>query len=306
MTTIPTYPAEDKRTKIAIIQTGSWGDNINSTLMLRPLQQAYPNCVIDIHTSTHYASAFYNNPHITNIIQYRAESKNDALHLTLTIPNQLIGRGYDMTFAPHPMFNHGNWNSLRHPELGDNIICAWIRALEHAGIQYDWPVETVLRLTEQEIIKVKQFVQQISSMSESRNILMEVHGESGQSFWNPTWTMEVAKHLLNGSTNLFISRHNNSYDVQELQRIAPNRVFFVGHLTLRECAELFNYCQSFFSVSSGLSNACNTNWCKKDIQWFEVTNSPAVTSAPVRSENKVFWHTNDIEVFINMLKSRGV
>lgn len=299
---VPIYSASEKRSKIAIIQTGSWGDNINSTLMLRPIKQAYPDCIIDVHTSTLYGSAFHNNPHITNVIQYPADTKDTALHLALVIPDHLVGRGYDQTFSPHPMFNHGNWNSLKHPELGDNLICAWMRALEHANIPYEWPIESILKLTQEEIAKVRDFRSRIPNMANCRNILMEVHGESGQSFWTPEWTMRVAKHLLDGATNLFISRKNDNYDVQELKRLAPDNVFFVGNLTLRECAELFNHCQAFFSVSSGLSNACNTNWCKKDIRWFEVTNSPAVTSAPIRATGKIFWHDDNIDAYINMLK----
>lgn len=304
--TMPIYTSAEKRTKIAIIQTGSWGDNINSTLMLPPIKKAYPDCIIDVYTSTLYGSAFYNNPYITNTIQHQANTKDEALHLALVIPDQLIGRGYDMIFSPHPMFNHGNWNSIQHPELGDNLICAWIRALEHAGISYEWPLETVLRLTNEETATVRNFINNIPNIDNSRNILMEVHGESGQSFWTPQWTMDVCKYLLNGQTNLFISRKNDSHDIQELKRIAPNSVFFVGHLSIRECAELFNHCQAFFSVSSGLSNACNTNWCKKDIKWFEVVNSPAVTSAPIRSSGKVFWYDNDITAFISMLKEQQI
>lgn len=305
MLSLPSYTPSPQK-KIAIIQTGSYGDNINSTLMLKPLKQAYPDCIIDVHTSTLFGSAFHNNPYITNVFQHHADTKDSALHLTLTIPEQLVGRGYDMTFAPHPMFNHGNWNSIKHPELGDNLICAWIRALEHADIPYEWPLETVLRLTNDEIVKVTTMRNSIPHMHSCRNILMEVQGESGQSFWTPQWTMEVAKHLLNGSTNLFISRRNDSNDVQELKRHAPDHVFFVGGLTLRECAELFNHCQAFFSVSSGLSNVCNTNWCKKDIKWFEVINSPVVTSAPIRSDGKTFWLENNLDAFINMLKSQQI
>lgn len=301
---MPTYAKSDTRMKIAIIQTGSWGDNINSTLMLRPIKKKFGSSVIDVYTSTLYGSAFHNNSYINNLIEYRADTKNDALHLTLTIPEQLVGRNYDLILSSHPMFNHGNWNSINHPELGDNLIYAWVRALEHNNIPYDMPLETILELTRKEIENVLEYMYNIRPAT--RNILMEVSGESGQTFWNPNWTIEVSKYLLDGNTNLFISRKNDSDDIQELERWAPNNVFFVGHLTIRECAELFNHCQVFFSVSSGLSNACNTNWCKKDIKWFETVNSPAVTSAPVRSSGKVFWYKDDIGAFISMLKDNQI
>ena len=302
----PVYTDADKQIKIAIIQTGSWGDNINSTLMLKPLKQKFPDSIIDVHTSTTYASAFKNNPYINNLIQYQANDKNEALHLTLTIPPMLMGHNYNITYAPHPMFNPENWTSINHPEIGDNLICAWIRALEHTDVPYTMPLETILQLTDEEVNRVQEYCQHVPDMQNRRAILMEISGESGQTFWSPSWTIEVSKYLLNGSTNLFISRKNDSNDVQELRALAPGCVHFVGQLSIRECAELFNRCHAFFSVSSGLSNACGTNWCKKDIKWFEVVNSPAVTSAPIRKEVKTFWYINDCDKFIEILKSKGV
>lgn len=304
---LPNYTTEEKRTKIALVQTGSWGDNINSTLMFQPLKTHFPDCIIDVYTSSYYANAFYNNPLINHVIKHVATDKQSALHLTTTIPPTIEKRGYDHIFAPHPMFNPSNWTSIKHPELGTNLICAWIRALEHANIPYKLPLETLLRLTKAEIRRVAAFCKKIKNMKRMRNILMEVHGESGQTFWDHHWTIDIGKYLLSKeNTNLFISRRHNSDDVKELRKIAPDRVFFVGDLNLRECAELFNRCQIFFSVSSGLSNACNTNWCKKDITWIETTNSESATSAPIRKEGKIFWYKNDRKIFLEMLQDNKI
>lgn len=290
--------------KICIIQTGSWGDNINSTLMLPPIKKKYPDSTIDVYTSTLYGSAFTNNSYIDNIVEHHADAKNPALHLTITIGEKINECGYDLVLSPHPMFNHGNWTSIKNPQLGTNLICAWIRALEHNDIDYELPLHTVMSLTESEKANVNRYLERIDM--NHRNILMEVHGESGQTFWSDEWTMKVAKYLLDGNTNLFISRKNNGSDISELHNAHPGKVHFVGGLSIRECAELFNRCNAFFSVSSGLSNACNTNWCKKDIQWIEVVNSPAVTSAPIRADGKVFWYDNDIESFLAMLRNRYI
>lgn len=291
-------------TKIAIVQTGSWGDNVNSTLMLKPLKAKYPNCRIEVHTSTYYASAFVNNPLIDKLIKHPSSNKQSSIHLSCIVTPKLTG--YDIIFNPHPMYNGDKWTSVKHPEMEANLILAWVRALEDQGVEYELPLETILELTPKEIGNVNAFCGKIPNFDGSRNILMEVFGESGQSFWNPSWTMAVGKHLLNGETNLFISRRENSKDVAELQRHAPGKVFFAGGLTIRECAELYNRCQAFFSVSSGLSNACNTNWGKNDITWVETTNSGAVTSAPVRAEGKIFWHNNNLNAFIAMLREKSI
>lgn len=298
---VPIYTSSEQRTKIAIIQTGSWGDNINSTLMFKPIKQAYPNCILDIHTSTYYSSAFHNNPYIDNLIEYEAYTKESALHLTLTIRDTLVGRGYDIIFSPHPMFNHAHWNSIKHPELGDNLICAWIRSLEHTNISYDWPLETILRLTQDEINKVNNFINKIPDFKTRRKNIMEIHGESGQTFWNNNWTDTIVNKLCSHGEIVFISHKTG---VKELENKYTNLCFNVNHLSIRECAELYNHCDRFFSVSSGLSNACNTNWCKHNIEWIEVTNSPAVTSAPIRTVGKTFWHEDNLEAFTKMLDTR--
>jgi len=208
------------------------------------------------------------------------------------------------------MVNPDKWTSTKTGTLGTNLICAWVRALEDADIPYTMPLESIMQLTTAEVDKVRRYCGAINM--DRKNVLMEVHGESGQTFWTPHWTKIVGKALVNNpNVNLFISRRHNAEDVQELAGIAPGRVHFVGGLTLRECAELFNRCHAFFSVSSGLSNACNTNWCKKDIEWIETVNGDGnggsvVHSAPIRSEGKTFWYDNNLDAFVNMLREKGL
>jgi ADP-heptose:LPS heptosyltransferase len=301
------YTEQQPEKKIAIIQTGCWGDNINSTLMLKPLREAFETSIIDVYTSTTYSSAFDNNPYIDNIIQYQSHDKNNALHLSISIPPFLKDSGYDIVFSPHPMFNPEYWTSLKHPDLGHNLIYAWVRALENADIKYELPLETILRLRDDEIKNVREYIRSVESFSNRRNILMEVQGESGQTHWGPQWTHATVKYLLKEpNTNIFISRKNSGNDVDELKSLSPGNVHFVGHLSIRECAELFNHCDAFLSVSSGLSNACNTNWCRKDIKWFEAINSYSVSSAPIRSTGKAFWCDNNLDGYLNLLRNNGM
>jgi len=295
-------PSEKQR--IALVQTGSWGDCVNSTLMFGPIKKKFDASTIDVYTSTYYSSAFYNSPHIDNIIKFDAHRKETALHLMDLIPNKIMKYGYNIIFNPHPVINPGRWSSERHPELGENLIYSWVRALEDQNIEFELPLETTMELTKDEIEKVDDLCSSINM--DCRNIIMEVHGESGQTFWDHRWTQKIGEYLLNHDTNLFISRKNIGDDIANLKEIARNRIIFVGGLSIRECAELFNRCDIFFSISSGLSNACNTNWCKKDITWVETVNSLACSSSPIRSKGKIFWHENDIDKFIDMLKRNNI
>ena len=301
--TLPTYTAEEKRPKIALIQTGCWGDNINSTLMFKPISDHFGDCLIDVYTSTNYGSAFLNNPYINKLIEYSSGSqhgidKQAAVHLTLLIPDVIKDFGYDHIFAPHPMYNTGNWNSSKHPGLGENLIYAWVHALEKANIECPMPPQTILKLTEEEVAKVTAFREKIPEMGSRRTNIMEVHGESGQTFWNDTWTKRVVSHLCSKGEIVFIS-HRNAH--AQLEAEFRGLCYSVNGLSIRECAELYNHCDKFFSISSGLSNACNTDWCRNDVEWIEVINSMVVSSAPIRSKNKTFWHENDLDKFLSTM-----
>jgi len=297
---------------IAFVQLGSWGDNINSTLMFRPIKNAFPDSNLEVHTTDLYASAFANNPLISRLVTYPANSKSECFNLYNTVPQQVRQHRFDKVFVPAPIL-HQDLTSRKHPEFGHNIICTLMRVLEDEGIDYDFPVKTILRLTHDEVSGVDTWLAANNvQLKDCRNILMEVHGESGQTFWDKHWTLAVGRHLLrNRRVNLFISRRDKTQEILQLEReFRPHFNGFgarwVGGLTIRQCAELYNRCDTFMSVSSGLSNACNTDYCRTDLKWIETVNSSSVTSAPVRSDGKTFWYDNNLDQFLRMLVEHGL
>lgn len=293
--------------KIAFVQLGSWGDCINSTLMLRPIRWAYPGCTLDVYTTTLYQSAFKNNPDIHRIVAEPCSSKTHCFDLYNTVPAAVRAMDYDKVFVPAPVL-YDDRSSQKHPELGQNLICTFMRALEDEGIEYDWPVSTVMRLDKDEIHNVDNWISMAQIKLDGHcNVLMEVQGESGQSYWNHHWTLAVVRYLAaRPYTNVVISRRDKTGEVAQLEKEFPKRVYWAGALSIRECAELYNRCQAFLSISSGLSNACNTDHCRRDVKWIETVNSPTVTSAPLYTEGKTFYYKNDIPAFVRMLAKSGL
>lgn len=292
---------------IAFVQLGSYGDNINSTMMLKPIKDAFPGCNIEVHTTDLYGSAFHNNPYVASIVEHHAANKTKCFDLYNTVPAAVAAQKYDKVFVPAPVLHPNRRNSLRHPEFGQNIITTFMRVLEDADIDYPWPVSTVLRLTNEEIDKARKWLSIGNRAMHPRKILMEVQGESGQTFWDPHWTRAVVRHLVSTKdTSVFISRRERTQEIKQLEVEYPHRVWWAGDLSLRECAEVYNNCGAFLGVSSGLGNVCNTDYCRKDTLWIEAMNSPTVNSAPLRSDGKVFWYANDVNAFINMLRERGL
>jgi hypothetical protein len=297
--TIIIPPKKGDKFSVAIIQPGCWGDNINSTLMFKPLKAKYPDCQLDVYTTNPYASAFCNNPYIDHIISVDSKGKNECLHFMFTYDELLLHSHYDLKLNGSPLHNPGGW-ACKYSELGENLILSWANTLDHSHIDYDLPLETILQLTQNEINRADSFFENHTTGHSGPFVLMEIEGESGQSFWNHEWTESVCDYfILKHSATVFISRRMRTGEIESLQNRHNDKVIFAGDLSIRECAQLFNHCNAFFSVSSGLSNACNTNWCNKSTKWVEVTNSIACSSAPIRSEGKIFWHLNDLNAFVN-------
>lgn len=285
---------------IAIIQPGSWGDNINSTMMLIPLKNKYPSSQIDVYTTKQYASAFHNNTFIDNIISADIEGKNDSLNFVHVYPPLLENKGYTHIINASPFINPNDWSSGLYPQLGENLMLSWCKALEKINVHYDLPLRTILMPTIEEKKRAESKILPYVTNSKIKN-LAEIHGESGQTFWNHEWTEKVVQKLVDFDQVIFISHNGMTDQIKRLQSKYPLNVLYVGDLSIRECTYVFNQCDRFFSVSSGLSNACNTNYCKTSIRWVEVVNSLVCSSAPIRKEGKVFWHDNNITKFIDWL-----
>jgi hypothetical protein len=288
-------------TNVCIIQPGCWGDNINSTLMLEPVKRKYPDSRIDIYTTDPYKSAFHYNPYIDNIISVNANGKNQCLNFMFTYDELLMHSYYDVKLNGSPLYNSGGW-ACKYNELGENLILSWANTLDK---HYELPLKTIMLLSDDEKQRADSFFDQHTHGKNGPYILMEVEGESGQSFWNHDWTESVCNSLISQySATIFISKRMKTGEITSLQHQHGDKIVFVGDLSIRECAQIFNRCDAFFSVSSGLSNACNTNWCKKNyIKWVEVTNSRACSSAPIRSNHKTFWHNNNLSEFLSKVVS---
>lgn len=272
---------------IAIIQGGCFGDNVNSTLMLKPLKEKYPDEQIHIYTSSKYASPFYGNPYIDKIFETETAYKNESLNLAHSIKPV----GYEIIINSHPLVNK-NWVSNLHPELGENLILAWVNTLESLNIEYNFPIETELYLTDDEIEESIKFVKSIEN--DNNIVLLECGGESGQSFWNDEWTKKVSEYLSKSGKTTLISCLKNP-------NVSVNNVHWVGNKSIRVVSGIFDHCHAFISTSSGLSNTCNVRQRSKTVKWFEVVNSLTCSSNVVGKQNKTFWYKNDVKSFIKML-----
>lgn len=290
--------------KIAIVQYGSLGDCINSTLMFGPLRAHYGADVdIDVHTASIYRPAFDHNPLITRTIGYPAASKRDAFALY----NTPRPTGYDLVLTPAPILRPVvDRCSLRYPQLGHNIILSFARALDDLGVFYSLPLQTTLVLTDAERTTAIAYLSKIICRHAKRRFyLIEAGAESGQTFVDDMWLYNLIG---------FLCRRNDAICVVSCKKLGPtlqrllshNKIAWVGALSVREVSVLFDQCAAFFSISSGLANACNVHGRRRDVPWFEVVNDATCSTAPIYNLGRTYWYRNDLAAFLAHLETVGL
>lgn len=290
--------------KIAFIQLGSWGDCCNSTLMFKPLLDKYKDAEIHVFTTTLYQSAFTNNRFVKTINPHPCTSKTHAFDLYNTVPDMVRKSGiYDKVFCPAPILMAGKRNSLRHPELGENLWCSFLRALEDDDVPYTLPPVAELNLTVAEVANANKWLQKLPP-AHNKRVIMECYAESGQTYWNESWMTEVTKVLLKRGHQVIMSNKGPTKAIDAL----VNQGAHLANIPLRECVHVFNSCEAFISISSGFCNACCSSAAKRDALWFEAVNSDTCSSRILRAGRKDshYWYHNDCAGFIDLITKNGL
>ena len=291
--------------KLAFIQVASWGDCCNSTMMFRPLLNKYVGAQLHVFTSIPYQSAFLNNPLITAIHASPAAGKHEAFSLYDTLPAQVRKMGiFDRIYCPAPILMGGRRNSLRHPEVGENLWCSFWRALEEDDVPYEIPLLAEITLTATEQASAKYFLSQMQKpKAGKKRVLMECYAESGQTYWNEQWMDQVARLLLDQGHQVILSNKSSTRAISALVKAGAILVT----LPLRECIEIFNHSDMFISISSGFCNACrSTAATKSDGVWLEAVNSPTVSSRTLVRKGATgvneFYYENDLKGFLRLVR----
>lgn len=120
------------------------------------------------------------------------------------------------------------------------------------------PVTPILRLTPNEIEKVKRFAELHHLREKAHVILFETSPQSGQSFLTFDFANEVAKKIISSIQNTCIILSSNLPFISSDESIIDG-----SEISIKEHIELSKYCTLLVGGSSGISWSCTSDWAKQ-------------------------------------------
>jgi len=237
------------------------GDILNCTGILRQLKADHPTCRITWFTSERYRFALDHNPLIDELVTL----EGDPVALDQRIDELKGSRPWTRFFDPAPYRNYD--------KLPDGALLDLVRAA--AGVRWTVPSMPVVRLTVAEVAAARAYWQ---SLPEGPRILVETEFHSSQSPWKARSAFQMADALAGlDPCYVFTARNRPSYLDAFLAR-HPKAVWCAE--PFRGNAELYNLCDAFIGVSSGISVLSLADWCRQDVLGIEFSRGEHWSCAP--------------------------
>jgi len=235
------------------------GDVLASTPIAKQLKADDPGCRIVWFTSEAGEVAVRHNPYIDELVvlpgdQYQLDQEFRAL---------ADSRPWKRFFTPAAYLNYDAipGGSIFNPK-------GTIFGIVKKAAKLHWTVPFVFpfRLDTEEIAAARNF---LNGLPEGLKILVETDYRSEQSPWRDDWNFDLldAFRELN-PIFIFTSKDIPPFFEAFQQRYAQT---FWCNLPYRLNAELFNHCDAFVGVSSGVSCLTYSDYCRTDIPRIEVT-----------------------------------
>jgi len=247
-----TANSETTSPRILLGHLNSSGDCLYATTVARQIKVDYPNCHLTWAIGSMCRSVIEENPHVDEIWEFPLYRIEDAAKVWNQFIQEATTRKHkgdfdEIFFTQFSPCNYEKYDGL-------------IRSSTFRGYPkpISVPIAPVLRLTSDEVERVRLFSETHQLAHKHHVILFECSPKSDQSFVNPDFALDVAEKLVEQfadnicvilSSNLSInSKHPNIIDGSKL--------------SLRENGELTKYCTLFIGCSSGITWICTSDWAK--------------------------------------------
>jgi ADP-heptose:LPS heptosyltransferase/SAM-dependent methyltransferase len=228
------------------------GDILNCTPIARQLRLDHPDAKITWITSERFAFLLDQNPHIDELIALPGDPK--ALPDRMEEFRQM--RPWTRFFDPAPYRNY--------KLAPGGSLLEIIRA--SADLRWSAPPRSVMRLRPEEVEEARAYW---ATLPDGPKILLETDFLSDQSPWVDDCAFEVLDVLADLDPVLVFSARRCPPFLEALK--ARHAKTFWCELGFRPNAELYNLCDAFIGVSSGLSCLSLTDWCRRDVPSLELT-----------------------------------
>lgn len=222
------------------------GDVLNLTPVAAQLRVDHPNAHITWFTSDVCAQVLEGNPHVDEVVPMEGAWDD----LDARMPELAASRPWTRFIAPAPYLNY------------DKAPGGSLWDLYHVAPGLDWtiPVVPVLRLSEAERQRAQAWW---SALPGGPRILMECEGRSQQSPWSLVSVDLVADALRHLDPLFVVSARMEPQEAARLRALGMRVVFC--DLPWRLNAELYNACDAFLGISSGISALTGSTACRDDI-----------------------------------------
>lgn len=245
------YQKNNGKRHILLGQLAARGDCLYATAIARQIKHDFPDCHLTWAIGSMCADIIRNNPYVDSVwelpIKNHKEVEGVWREFEKKACEQKIKGVYDEVFFTQ--ISPGNLGNF------DGTVRASIfRAYPYA---ISASVTPVLRLTDDEVSRVTDFVHKYSIQKYKHRILFEFSSHSGQSFVTPNFAYTFAQALVAQESDVCVVFSSN----QSIES-GQDRIFNAHSLSFRENAELANQCTLFIGCSSGISWLCTSDWVK--------------------------------------------
>jgi hypothetical protein len=237
--------------RILLGHLNSNGDCLFATAIARQIKSDYPGCHLTWAIGSMCRSILEGNPHVDDIWEVPLVNVCHEYDTWRQFEREALAR-----------FESGEFDEIFLTQIAPGNFHLWdgtIRSSIFRGYHkpITVPISPVLRLAATEVENVRRFAE-IHHLSERAPvILFECSPKSGQSFITPELAIDVARIIVKRFPEASVVLSSN-IPIQS----GDDRIVDGSPLSLRENAELANYCSLLVGGSSGISWISTSDWAK--------------------------------------------
>jgi hypothetical protein len=237
--------------RILLGHLGARGDVVYATAVTRQIKADFPGCHLTWAVGSMCRSIIEGNPYVDEIWEIPLKSHAEMIAAWEAFHAEAETRR-----------RRGDFDKVFYTQVyPDNFrnFDGTVRASIFRGYPHpmEVPVTPVIRLSSEEIARVKQFAERNRLLDHSRVILFEFTSGSGQTFVDADFALRAAGEIVRRIPDVKVILASHTALSTDCAQVIDG-----SELGFRENAELTKYCSLLIGCSSGLSWLCTSDWAK--------------------------------------------